>query len=108
MPVLAIVKGKGITRAMYESLRKEVDWENHTPPGAIFHAVAFDDAGDLQAADVWESADAMNEFFAKRLLPAMQSLGIPPPVVEIHRSTNINAYRGIQKYVLTDRLRVRH
>ena len=104
MAVLAIVRGKGITRAMYEALRKEVAWESSNPPGAIFHAAAFDDRGDLHAADVWESAELMNEFFAKRLLPSMQTLDIPPPEVEVHAVVNVNAYKGVQKYVLTERL----
>ena len=107
MAVLAIVKGKGITRAMYEALRKEVAWESTNPPGAVFHAAAFDRDGDLHAADVWESADLMNEFFAKRLLPAMQTLDIPPPEVEVFKLVNANAYRSVQKYVLTERLRIR-
>jgi hypothetical protein len=107
MPVLAIVSGKGITRAMYEALRKEVAWESENPPGAIFHAAAFDDDNDLHAADVWESADRMNEFFAKRLLPAMQALGIPPPDVAVYPIGTLTAYRSIQKYVVTERFWVR-
>jgi hypothetical protein len=46
MAILAIFTGNNITKQMYESPRKEVDWEHKHPPGGIFHAAAFDDSGN--------------------------------------------------------------
>jgi hypothetical protein len=43
MAVLAIFKANGITKEMYETLRKEVDWEHQHPDGALFDAGASDD-----------------------------------------------------------------
>jgi hypothetical protein len=38
--------GNSITKQMYNSLRKEVDWEYKHPTGVILHAAAFDDSGN--------------------------------------------------------------
>lgn len=100
MPVLAIFRGKGITKTMYESLRKEVHWENQLPDGAVFHVAGFDDKGDLHVADVWESTEKMNKFVEDRLLPAMKRLKIPAPEVEAYPTHNINAYALIEEYKL--------
>jgi hypothetical protein len=35
MAILAIFKANGITKEMYEALRKEVDWEHQHPNGAV-------------------------------------------------------------------------
>lgn len=100
MAVLAIFRGPGITQAMYQSLRTEVDWETRNPAGAIFHAATIDEKGDLHVADMWESAELMNAFFAERLLPAMQKLHIPPPSVEVYPVINATAYRGVERYIV--------
>ena len=46
MAVLAIINGVGITKPMYESLRREVKWETKIEPGALLHVCAFDDRGN--------------------------------------------------------------
>ena len=46
MAILAIFSGNNITKQMYNSLRKEVDWEYKHPTGVILHAAAFDDSGN--------------------------------------------------------------
>lgn len=58
MAILAIFRGNNITKQMYESLRKEVDWEPKHPTGVILYAAAFDDSSNnIRVADVWESAE---------------------------------------------------
>jgi hypothetical protein len=42
MAVLAIFKGDGFTKEMYQKLRQELDLEHNNPEGGIFHATAFD------------------------------------------------------------------
>ena len=103
MAVLAVFTGTGITRGMYETLRKEVKWESSHPDGAILHACAFDDSGDLHVADVWESPEAMNEFVERRLVPAMRKHGVPPPSVEVYPVHNTNIYPGAERFRLTGR-----
>jgi hypothetical protein len=41
MPILAIFTGNNITKQMYETLGKEVDWEHNHPAGVILHAAAL-------------------------------------------------------------------
>jgi len=101
MAILAIFTGVGITKQMYESLRTEVKWETELAPGGLHHACAFDEAGDLHVADVWESAEALNEFVNTRLAPGMEKLGIPPPSVSVFPAHNVNVYPAARKYLLT-------
>ncbi len=101
MAILAISTGIGITKQMYESLRPEVNWEGEPAPGGLLHVCAFDDAGDLHVADVWESVEAMNEFVHTRLAPGMQKLGIPVPSVSVFPVHNVNVYLAAKKYLLT-------
>jgi hypothetical protein len=100
MAILVIFTGKGITKQMYEALRPEVKWETNRPPGGLFHACGFDEAGDLHVADVWESVEAMNEFVTTRLLPGMKNLGIPPPEVSVFPAHNLNVYPEATKFLL--------
>jgi hypothetical protein len=56
MAILAIFTENSITKQMYESLRKEVDWEHRYPTGIILHGAAFDDSGNsICVADIWKS-----------------------------------------------------
>ena len=98
MTILAIVTGEGMTKEMYESLRKEVNWEGNPPPGVIFHAASFDSSGNLRVADIWESEDHLNNFFKTRLTPSMQKGKMPTPKVEVFQIHNINALPGIDSY----------
>ena len=100
MPILAIFTGEGLTKNMYETLRKEVRWEHKHPTGGIFHAAGFDKSGNIHVADVWESVESMNEFVNGRLIPTMKRLNIPPPRVEVYPVYNVNAYPTINKYSL--------
>ena len=76
MAILAIFTGKGITKSHYEALRREVDWVHRRPEGMIFHAAAFDTAGGIRVADVWESQAALDDFFDKRLWINFATVGI--------------------------------
>jgi hypothetical protein len=101
MAILAIFYGDGINQEMYDALRNEVGWENQYPNGAIVHVASFDEAGNAHVADVWSSPDALNEFVGTRLAPAMQKLNIPQPSVDVYPVHNINAYKAMQKHVLS-------
>ena len=50
----------------------------------IFHSAGFDPAGGIHVSDVWTSQEAFDQYFEKRLLPAMQKLKISPPKREIY------------------------
>ena len=98
MAILAIVTG-GVTKKMYEDLRKEVKWESDHPTGAYFHAVGFDDSGNnMYVADVWESEEQFNNFIKTRITPVMEKINAPSLKVEVHPIHNVNAFPGIEKY----------
>ncbi len=99
MAVLVINTADGLTRDMYETLRKEVNWEGNPPPGIIFHAASFDNSGNnICVADIWESEDNWNNFLNTRLKPSMQKGNMPAPKTQIYQSHNINALPGLDKY----------
>lgn len=100
MPILAIFTGVGFTKEMYEQLRPEIKWEIDNPKGGISHVASFDEEGNIHVADVWESAEEMDEFVKTKLAPAMQKFNIPMPKVEVFPTHNINAYKAIEKYML--------
>ena len=102
MVIVAIFKSDDITTKMYESLRKEVDWEHKHPPGAIFHVAGLYGSGIHdqvnQAFNIWESEQDLNNFINSRLKPAMEKLNIPIPKIEVMQINEISAYPGIEKY----------
>ena len=68
-----------ITREKYETLRAAVKWDKDFPAGLIYHACAFDEKGTMRVADVWESKEQLDTFFATRLVPELQKMKIQPP-----------------------------
>ena len=99
MPILAIHRGDGITKEIYENAGKEVNWEGNPPPGLILHAASFDSSGNnIRVADIWESEDQWNNFLNTRLMPYMQKVKAPPLKTEIFQIQNINALSGIDRY----------
>jgi len=74
----------GATKELYDSLRKEVNWEGDTPTGAVLHVASFDSAG-AHMCDVWESKEDFDNFLQNRLMPGVQKLQIPgQPDVKIY------------------------
>jgi hypothetical protein len=71
MTILGIFKTNAVTKQMYEELRKEVDWEHQHPDREALLVAAFDDSGNLCAADIWESEEYLNNFINNGVLPAM-------------------------------------
>jgi hypothetical protein len=106
MAILAIFRGDNITKQMYESLRKEVDWEHKHPAGLILHVAGLSGSGNYdrveQVFDIWESEQDLNNFINSRFKPAAERINVPAPKVEILQIYDISAYPGI------DRHRVRH
>ena len=59
------------------------------------HAVHFDESGEVQMVNVWDSLDKMSEAFRYRLGPVMRKIGIPQPHVEVHDAYNVNVFATI-------------
>jgi hypothetical protein len=98
MAILAIFKTNKITKEMYETLRKEIDWERQHPDGEALHAAAFDVSGNFCVADIWESEDHLNNFLNNRVRPAMNKINIPMPEGEIFQINDVSAFPIIDKY----------
>jgi hypothetical protein len=44
--------GQGFTKQLYEQIRKEFDLEHNHHAGEIFHAVGFDNSGEIDVTDI--------------------------------------------------------
>jgi hypothetical protein len=100
MAILLIARGDGFTKEMYETLRREVNWEANPPPGIISHTASFDGSGNICVADIWESEDQWNNYLNTRLKPSMQNGNMPIPSLQIFQIHNINALQAIDGYKL--------
>jgi hypothetical protein len=98
--ILAIFTGTGIDKAMYDTLRNEARWHEDRPAGAMLHAAAFDDKGDIHVADVWNSQAELDAFVGGRLMPAFQKHNIPAPEVQIYTLHNLDAFPSISEHIL--------
>jgi hypothetical protein len=97
MAIMAIITGS-LTKANYEVVRKEVDWEGKPAKGGILHMVGFDPQGHLHVTDIWESQVDFQAFVEKRLGPAFAKLRFEAPGAEIYELHNVNAYPAIDKF----------
>lgn len=97
MAVLALFTG-ALTKAQYDLLRAEIDWENKQPAGGIFHAASFDDNGQIHVADIWDSAESLNAFAQNALMPTFARHNIAPPSVAVYPTHKVIAYNAIEPY----------
>ncbi len=83
MPIVMVMKWKGVTPKQYDDARRVVEWETKKPKGGLYHVAAFDKDG-LRVTDVWESAEDFDNFVKNRLMPGVKQLGVQgEPQVEI-------------------------
>lgn len=74
MPVITSLRWE-MTEEQYDALRAEVDWVGAPPVGGRAHFAWFID-GAVQVVDAWDSADALEEFVASRIMPGAARVGI--------------------------------
>src|SRR5919197_5031965 len=100
MTILAIVSAEGVTKEVYETLRKEVDWEHKHPTGAVFHVAGFGSGKDssIHVADIWESEKDFSNFIDTRLMPVLQRLNVARPEAQIFEVYNTNIFAPAEKY----------
>lgn len=48
------------------------------PPGCLSHTAAFGEEASV-ISEVWESAEAFQQFTESKLMPVLGSMGMPPP-----------------------------
>src|SRR6185295_1761205 len=98
MAILALFSSPTMTKEQYDALRREIGWEASPAPGGIIHIAGFGDQGGIHVADVWESAEALNQFVASRLMPAMQKMNATAPSVEVYPVHNANAFAAVDAF----------
>jgi hypothetical protein len=99
MALLAIFTGQGYMKDMYETLRRESDFEHKPPPGLMFHVVSFEKSGNtMHAVEIWESEEQLNNMISTRLMPLVQKHKMPLMKMETYQVHNINAFPEIDKH----------
>lgn len=76
MAAVLSLRWAGVTPEQYDAMLAEVRWEAQVPDGLVLH-VAWFEAGALHVTDVWNAEGDFERFFAERLAPAVQKVGLP-------------------------------
>ena len=90
MAVLMIAELPGVTAAQYDAVNEKIGirGDEDAPDGLIQHVVG--ETGDgLLVADVWESQEQFERFFAERAGPAFAEVGAPPAEPRIYPVRNL-------------------
>jgi quinol monooxygenase YgiN len=74
------------SREAYDALADETGRE--APPGCIVHT-ASEHEGRVRVVDVWESREAIDEFFQSTLGPAFAKFGIEADPPELTETFNV-------------------
>jgi hypothetical protein len=65
----------------YDAVVEKMDLDGKTAPGALFHVAGPGPDGGWRVVDVWESADAFQDFAEKQIVPFTQEVGLPEPKI---------------------------
>ncbi|MFZ3167246.1 MAG: hypothetical protein WA130_06490 [Candidatus Methanoperedens sp.] len=86
--IVMLMQWTGVTKELYEKVRKQVNWEGEIPKGAVLHITAFDEKG-IRVTDIWKSEGDLNNFIQNRLTPVTKELIDTEPNVEVHPLYNL-------------------
>lgn len=75
MAIGAIFEGASVSQAQYEQVRDQVAPGNRPPPGMLYHAAGPSEGGWC-VIEVWESQEAIDQFFQQKLGQALQQANI--------------------------------
>jgi hypothetical protein len=90
MAVAFIMDFAGSSAADYDAVVEKMELGGRLPAGALFHAAGPTDSG-WRVCDVWESAEAFQQFAETKIGPITAEVGMPAPQMrsfeanEIHR-----------------------
>lgn len=86
--ILVIFRVPDMSQAQYDSVMKDLDQVNmYKVKSRLHHCMAPNGDGSV-VVDVWESPEALNEFFGT-LGPILVRNGVTPPQPEIYPVHNI-------------------
>ena len=88
MAILMVLDAPGMSTETYDELNNSmgIHSDADAPAGLISHTCGVDEAG-VVVADVWESEEALNRFFAERLGAALAQAGAAdhqPRIMPVH------------------------
>lgn len=86
--IVMLMQWTGVTKELYEKVRKQVNWEGEIPKGAVLHITAFDEKG-IRVTDIWKSEGDLNNFIQNRLTPVTKELLDTEPNVEVYPLYNL-------------------
>ena len=75
MATIMMMHWPEVTKALYEAVRSEVNWEGNVPKGAKFHVAWFASDG-FHVLDLWDSPQQFQQFVETRLTPVTQKVGL--------------------------------
>jgi len=81
--IVAFVNWEGVTKAIYEQTREQVNFEGDVPKGLVVHIATFDNKG-ARITDVWESEEDFNNFARDRLMPVIGKIMGTEPNIEVY------------------------
>lgn len=86
--ILAIFRVPEMSKEKYDNVMKDLETAGlYTVKTRTYHCMALDNKGTV-VVDVWDSSDALDEFF-KTLGPILSKNGMNPPQPEILPVHNI-------------------
>ena len=68
------------------------------PPPALFASVVWEADGQVTTLNVWDSPEAVGDFFLERVHPAIQALGEPANKPKRHGEPLHVYVRGVQSH----------
>jgi quinol monooxygenase YgiN len=75
MAIGVIFDGSGMSQQQYEQVNQQASPGTRPPPGLLYHAAGPSEGG-FSVIEVWESQEALQEFFAQTLGQALQQASI--------------------------------
>lgn len=75
MAIGVIFDGSGMSQEQYEQVNQQAAPSNQPPPGLLYHAAGPSEDG-FTVIEVWESQEALQDFFAQTLGQALQRANI--------------------------------
>ncbi len=85
MAIGFIFNNPGQTQEQYDAVVEQLNLAESLPEGWIFHAAGPTEDGGWRVVEVWESQEALQQFFAGQLGSALQKAGVEgqPRIFEI-------------------------
>ena len=90
MAIAALMEFSDITPEQYDAVIADMNLDGKPAPNAIFHVAGPTNAGGWRVVDVWETAEAFDDFSKNKIMPLAMKHGLKqPPKVDVWPVHNI-------------------